>query len=224
MIHKHIHKASYSTEEWSGDIIKWMFRRGFKLRQSFCDQGYRYRDNHHNSHVQLIVLKTKSPYKDNLLTARESFYDSWRKGLGLRTLENLPKGAFICEYVGEIVTNSELYDRNKQCAGEKHIYPVLLDADWGSEGVLKDEEALCLDATSYGNIARFINHRCGDANMVEVPVEIETPDHHYYHVAFFTAREVTADEELTWDYGIDFGDTNHPIKAFKCCCGSKLCR
>lgn len=81
------------------------------------------------------------------------------KGWGLRTLENLPKGAFICEYVGEIVTNTELFDRNKRCAGKKHTYPVLLDADWGSEGVLKDEEALCLDATSYGNIARFINHR-----------------------------------------------------------------
>ncbi|KAL8121954.1 putative inactive histone-lysine N-methyltransferase SUVR2 [Apium graveolens] len=146
------------------------------------------------------------------------------KGWGLRTLENLPKGAFICEYVGEIVTNTELYDRNKQCAGEKHTYPVLLDADWGSEGVLKDEEALCLDATSYGNIARFINHRCCDANMVEIPVEIETPDHHYYHLAFFTTREVTAYEELTWDYGIDFGDTSHPVKAFKCNCGSKLCR
>ncbi|XP_017215213.1 probable inactive histone-lysine N-methyltransferase SUVR2 [Daucus carota subsp. sativus] len=152
------------------------------------------------------------------------FMTPGEKGWGLRTLENLPKGAFVCEYVGEIVTNSELYDRNKQSAGEKHTYPVLLDSDWGSEGVLKDEEALCLDATYYGNIARFINHRCGDANMVEVPVEIETPDHHYYHVAFFTSREVTADEELTWDYGIDFGDTNHPIKAFKCCCGSKLCR
>lgn len=87
------------------------------------------------------------------------FMTSGGKGWGLRTLENLPKGAFICEYVGEIVTNMELYERNKRCAGEKHTYPVLLDADWGSEGVLKDEEALCLDATSYGNIARFINHR-----------------------------------------------------------------
>lgn len=82
------------------------------------------------------------------------------KGWGLRTLEALPKGAFICEYVGEILTNMELYERNKQSNGnDRHTYPVLLDADWGSEGVLKDEEALCLDATFYGNVARFINHR-----------------------------------------------------------------
>ncbi|RVW77260.1 Histone-lysine N-methyltransferase SUVR4 [Vitis vinifera] len=147
------------------------------------------------------------------------------KGWGLRTLENLPKGAFVCEYVGEIVTNTELYERNLRSTGkERHTYPVLLDADWGSEGVLKDEEALCLDATFYGNVARFINHRCFDANLVEIPVEVETPDHHYYHLAFFTTRKVDALEELTWDYGIDFDDHNHPVKAFRCCCGSKGCR
>ena len=44
--------------------------------------------------------------------------------------------------------------------GHMSIEPVLvLDADWGSSGVLKDEKALCLDATFYGNVARFVNHR-----------------------------------------------------------------
>lgn len=147
------------------------------------------------------------------------------KGWGLRTLEDLPKGAFVCEYVGEVLTNAELFDRvSRSPKGEKHSYPVLLDADWGAEEVLKDEEALCLDATYYGNVARFINHRCYDSNMVEIPVEVETPDHHYYHLAFFTTRNVKAKEELTWDYGIDFDDHGHPIKAFRCYCGSKFCR
>ncbi|KAH7669735.1 Histone-lysine N-methyltransferase SUVR4/SUVR1/SUVR2 protein [Dioscorea alata] len=153
------------------------------------------------------------------------FYASETKGWGLRTLDELPKGAFVCEYVGEIVTNMELYDRTIQTTGNaRHTYPVLLDADWGSEGVLKDEEALCLDATFYGNIGRFVNHRCFDANMIEIPVEVESPDHHYYHIAFFTTRKVEAYEELTWDYGIDFSDHTHPIKAFHCCCGSRFCR
>lgn len=148
------------------------------------------------------------------------------KGWGLRTLEDLPEGAFVCEYVGEILTNAELFERvsQRRASGEVHAYPVLLDADWGAEGVLKDEEALCLDATNYGNVGRFINHRCVDSNMVEIPVEVETPDHHYYHLAFFTTREVKALEELTWDYGIDFDLKGHPVKAFKCKCGSKLCR
>lgn len=153
------------------------------------------------------------------------FLTAQGKGWGLRTIEELPKGTFVCEYVGEILTNTELHDRNTRTTGnDKHTYPVLLDADWGSEGVLKDEEALCLDATFYGNVARFINHRCCDANLIEIPVEVETPDHHYYHIAFFTTRNVAAFEELTWDYGIDFDDLNHPIKAFRCRCGSKRCR
>ncbi|KAI4350077.1 hypothetical protein L6164_010600 [Bauhinia variegata] len=147
------------------------------------------------------------------------------KGWGLRTLEDLPMGSFICEYVGEILTNMELYERIMNSGSdERHTYPVTLDADWGSERVLKDEEALCLDATYNGNVARFINHRCSDANLIDIPVEVETPDRHYYHLAFFTTTEVSAYEELTWDYGIDFDDHDHPIQAFQCRCGSPSCR
>ncbi|KAF5745776.1 hypothetical protein HS088_TW07G01369 [Tripterygium wilfordii] len=147
-----------------------------------------------------------------------------RKGWGVRSLHALKKGSFVCEYVGEIVTNLELHERNQRRAGKEHTYPVLLDADWNSERILKDEEALCLDATEFGNVARFINHRCHDSNLIEIPVEIETPDHHYYHLAFFTTRNVEAMEELTWDYGIRFDDKTHPVKAFKCKCGSPYCR
>ncbi|KAI3984688.1 hypothetical protein MKX01_039305 [Papaver californicum] len=74
--------------------------------------------------------------------------------------------------------------------GIRSLEKLPRDADWGSEVGLKDEEALCLDAT----------------------------------IAFFTSREVEALEELTWDYGIDFQDHDHPIEAFQCLCGSKGCR
>lgn len=90
------------------------------------------------------------------------FFTQEGKGWGLRTLEQLPPGAFVCEYVGEIMTNIELDKRNHAQKGESvgaHTYPILLDGDWCSEKGLKDEEALCLDATNFGNVARFINHR-----------------------------------------------------------------
>ncbi|KAG5083693.1 hypothetical protein JHK84_053731 [Glycine max] len=119
------------------------------------------------------------------------FLTSDGKGWGLRTLEDLPKGAFVY---------------------------------WGS-GTVKDREALCLYAASYGNAARFINHRCLDANLVEIPVEVEGPTHHYYHFAFFTSRKVAAQEELTWDYGINFDEhDDQPIELFQCRCSSKFCR
>ncbi|KAK9076009.1 hypothetical protein SSX86_004339 [Deinandra increscens subsp. villosa] len=147
------------------------------------------------------------------------------KGWGLRALEDLPKGAFVCEFVGEVLTCNELYNRVSQSSRkDEYAYPVFLDAEWGEEVEFKEDEALCLDATYYGNVARFINHRCFDANLVEIPVEVENPDRHYYHLALFTTREVKALEELTRDYGIDFDDNDDPIKAFECLCGSPFCR
>ncbi|XLR67272.1 hypothetical protein S83_017944 [Arachis hypogaea] len=152
------------------------------------------------------------------------FLTSEGKGWGLRTLEDLPKGAFVCEFVGEILTVKELHERSlKYPKNRKYTYPILLDADWESGGV-GDKEALCLYAASYGNAARFINHRCLDANLIEIPVEIEGPDHHYYHLALFTSREIAAQEELTWDYGINFDDHDQPVELFGCKCGSKFCR
>ncbi|KAG4914040.1 hypothetical protein JHK86_054473 [Glycine max] len=74
----------------------------------------------------------------------------------------------------------ELYDRIMQDIGnERHTYPVTLDANWGSKQGLKDEEALCLDATNNGNVERLINHRCYDANLIDIPVEIESRAHHF---------------------------------------------
>ncbi|KAM0914619.1 hypothetical protein ACQ4PT_011387 [Festuca glaucescens] len=153
------------------------------------------------------------------------FFTSEGKGWGLRTQDGLPKGTFICEYVGEVLTSSELHERTVENArNAKHVDQVLLDASWGSEGAPRDEEALCLDPTFYGNVGRFVNHRCHDANLVLIPVEVETPDHHYYHLALFTAKKIEASEELTWDYGIDFDATDSTNQAFRCMCGSKYCR
>ncbi|CAL5061338.1 unnamed protein product [Urochloa decumbens] len=127
------------------------------------------------------------------------FFTREGKGWGLRTLDELPKGYFVCEYVGELLTNTELRERTSQKAHKVgYTYPVDLDAACDSEGVLKDEDALCLDATFCGNVGRFINHRCYDANLVGIPVEVETPLHHYYHLALFTRKKIEAFEELTW--------------------------
>ena len=106
---------------------------------------------------------------------------------------------------------------------------MALDADWATEQKVDDSNALCLDSPLFGNVARFLNHkykaesvlcfffspftsflgltlvpghyRCGDPNLVDVPVSIESVDRHCYHVAFFTNRIIEVGEELMWDYG-----------------------
>ena len=81
----------------------------------------------------------------------------------------MPKGAFVCEYAGEILTNTELHERAvENIQNDRYVHPVLLDAGWCSERVLKDEEALCLDGTFYGNVGRFINHRCALALLAHL--------------------------------------------------------
>ncbi|KAK3436639.1 hypothetical protein EUGRSUZ_C01189, partial [Eucalyptus grandis] len=75
------------------------------------------------------------------------------KGWGLQALDELPKGAFVYEYIGEILTIKEMHERNlKKGDAAKRTYQVLLDSDWSSMCV-KDDEALCLDSTTFGNIA-----------------------------------------------------------------------
>ncbi|ESQ36243.1 hypothetical protein EUTSA_v10008536mg [Eutrema salsugineum] len=151
----------------------------------------------------------------------EVFFTPNGKGWGLRTLERLPQGSFVCEYIGEILTIPELYQRSLD---NELTYHVILDAHWVSNGRLDDKKHLCLDGKRYGNISRFLNHRCRDANLIEIPVHFETPDRHYYHLAFFTTRDIKAMEELTWDYGIDFNDDDSLMKPFDCLCGSSFCR
>uniref|UniRef100_A0A453DMJ6 Histone-lysine N-methyltransferase SUVR4 n=1 Tax=Aegilops tauschii subsp. strangulata TaxID=200361 RepID=A0A453DMJ6_AEGTS len=82
------------------------------------------------------------------------------RGWGLRTQNALPKGAFVCEYAGEILTCVEVHGRAvENMKNNRYTHTVVLDAGWSSGGSLKDEDALCLDGTFYGNVGRFINHR-----------------------------------------------------------------
>ncbi|GJP54952.1 hypothetical protein CLOM_g13957 [Closterium sp. NIES-68] len=158
------------------------------------------------------------------ITRRLQVFMTEGKGWGVRTLERLPRGAFVFEYAGEVVTNTEMDERNQQQAlKQRGTFPVNLDADWAAERGLNDDEALCLDATRHGNVARFVNHRCGDSNLVDVPVEIEYKDHNIYHVAFFTRREIEPMEELTWDYNYDFNGVSK-LPKMDCLCGSSQCR
>ncbi|KAL3688745.1 hypothetical protein R1sor_015054 [Riccia sorocarpa] len=60
------------------------------------------------------------------------FFTHEGKGWGLRTLEQLPAGAFVCEYVGKILTNMEQEERINNAKADPtvtHTYPILLDGD-----------------------------------------------------------------------------------------------
>ncbi len=49
---------------------------------------------------------------------------------------------------------------------------MVLDADEAMENMLDNEATLCLDGTVYSIVAKFLNHQCHDANLIEIPIQI----------------------------------------------------
>ncbi|XP_036142402.1 histone-lysine N-methyltransferase EHMT2 isoform X2 [Monomorium pharaonis] len=141
------------------------------------------------------------------LTQRFQLFRTKCKGWGLRTLRHIPKGTYVCEYVGEIISDSE--------ADHREDDSYLFDLD------NRDGETYCIDARRYGNIARFINHSCAP-NLLPVRVFVEHQDLHFPRIAFFANRDIEADEELGFDYGEKFWIIK--CKSFTCTCGAENCR
>ena len=79
-------------------------------------------------------------------------------GWDIRARGRIPRGAFVFEMTGEILTNAEQILRNRGMQGGP-CYSIELDGDWAAEHVLDDNSALCLDVSQFGNVARFLNHR-----------------------------------------------------------------
>ncbi|XP_012287213.1 histone-lysine N-methyltransferase EHMT2 isoform X2 [Orussus abietinus] len=141
------------------------------------------------------------------LTQRFQLFRTKGKGWGLRTLRHIPKGTYVCEYVGEIISDSE--------ADHREDDSYLFDLD------NRDGETYCIDARRYGNLARFINHSCAP-NLLPVRVFVEHQDLHFPRIAFFANRDIEADEELGFDYGEKFWIIK--CKSFTCTCGAENCR
>uniref|UniRef100_A0AC11DR48 Euchromatic histone lysine methyltransferase 1 n=1 Tax=Ovis aries TaxID=9940 RepID=A0AC11DR48_SHEEP len=143
----------------------------------------------------------------NGLRARLQLYRTQNMGWGVRSLQDIPLGTFVCEYVGELISDSEADVR------EEDSYLFDLDN--------KDGELYCIDARFYGNVSRFINHHC-EPNLVPVRVFMSHQDLRFPRIAFFSTRLIEAGEQLGFDYGQRFWDIKG--KLFSCLCGSPKCR
>jgi [histone H3]-lysine4 N-trimethyltransferase SETD1 len=72
-----------------------------------------------------------------------------------------------------------------------------------------------IDATHYGNKARYLNHSC-DSNCRARVVDIDGKK----KIMIYTIRDIRKDEELTYDYQFKIESGNH----IECKCGSKNCQ
>ena len=79
---------------------------------------------------------------------------------------------------------------------------------------------LGIDAKWFGNIDRLFNHFCAP-NMEKICVFTDSHDIRVPNVSFFTTRDVTAGEELTYNYG--YIKDSVEGKQMICYCGEEGC-
>lgn len=138
--------------------------------------------------------------------AKLKWFRCGKKGYGLQLVENIYKGQFLIEYVGEVLDLHAYEGRQKEYAsrGHKHFYFMTLDSNE------------VIDACAKGNLGRFINHSCDPNCRTEkwmVNGEI--------CIGLFALRDIKKGEEVTFDYNYVrvFG-----AAAKECVCGSLQCR
>lgn len=114
-----------------------------------------------------------------------NIFKTEKKGYGLIATSYIPAGAFIMEYVGEVLNSKQFEKRASDYSKQMnaHYYFMALSSD------------CVIDATKKGNISRFINHSCDpNAETQKWTVNGEL------RIGFFSKTPIMADEEITFDY------------------------
>ncbi|GLG92955.1 Histone-lysine N-methyltransferase Su(var)3-9 [Gryllus bimaculatus] len=139
-------------------------------------------------------------------------------GWGVKAVEAINKGVFVCEYVGEVVDNEEAEERGKKYDAEGRTY--LFDLDYNEE----EQCPYTVDAASFGNVSHFINHSC-NPNLAVYAVWINCLDPNLPKLALFSTRRIKRNEEITFDY-MRQDKQGTPPKGPKtlCKCGAENCR
>jgi len=134
-------------------------------------------------------------------------------GTGVFALVDIPKGVELIEYRGKRLTHAQA-DR---------LYANTSDSGHTFLFTLNDEYVI--DASTGGNIARWINHSC-KPNCRALMEEHEGGDRRKDKVVIETLRPLRAGEELTYDYGIVLEERLTPrLKAIWACrCGAPRCK
>lgn len=153
------------------------------------------------------------------------------RGFGLYAKDKIPEHAFIVEYVGEVIDQSEFHVRFERAKANKedNFYFLILG------------NSFYIDAGPYGNDARFINHSCEpnaapkkwnvdgqtrigffaerDIQPVSVcaPLCVRACARNHQLIAFVCSLYVMQGEEITFFY-------NWGIREQMCRCGSAKCR
>lgn len=157
-------------------------------------------------------------------------------GWGVRCLNDLQRGTFICCYFGELLTLKQSMKLNWpehfSCnlsnvteVRELKTYQNRKVRKLGEESIqsyyANDQLDYIIEPIHKGNVSRFINHSC-DPNLFSQPVFVDNHDLRFPLLAFFTSKRIAAGTELTWDYNYQISDNAKNV--ISCLCKASNCR
>lgn len=131
---------------------------------------------------------------------RLEVFSTNNKGWGVRTLEALPHGTFVCEYAGEVISFEEARRRQWAQKSMENNYIIAVREHAGTGSITET----FVDPAAVGNVGRFLNHSC-QPNLLMQPVRVHSV---VPRLALFAGRDINAQEELTFDYS--GGYSNQP--------------
>ncbi|GBG76491.1 hypothetical protein CBR_g22240 [Chara braunii] len=142
-------------------------------------------------------------------------YRTKHKGWAVRAAEAIPRGTFVCEYIGEVVNDREANRRGERYdqVGCSYLYDI--DVHLDPPAYRNRARPFVIDATKYGNVSRFINHSC-QPNLVNYQVLVESMDVRLAHVGLYANCDIQAGDELAFDYRYKL----LPGKGCPCYCGA----
>ncbi|KAJ8261093.1 hypothetical protein COCON_G00168160 [Conger conger] len=126
------------------------------------------------------------------------------RGWGLKTKQDVKKGDFVMEYVGELIDAEECRQRIKR-SHENHVtnfYMLTLTKD------------RVIDAGPKGNFSRFMNHSCNpncETQKWTVNGDVR--------IGLFSVCDIEAEAELTFNYNLDCLGNGRT----SCRCGAENC-
>ncbi|CAN6453862.1 unnamed protein product [Victoria cruziana] len=157
------------------------------------------------------------------------------KGWGLRSLDSIRAGTFICEYVGDVIPRNKIDDDgpdneyffDASCSRGNLLewdgmYELLGEPRPTKNSQNFDSFPFVIDAKKSGNIARFMNHSCSP-NVFWQPVLYDHNDETSPHIMFFARKNIPPLTELTYDYGMNKAEIGRS-RSRACLCGSSNCR
>ncbi|KAJ1911946.1 hypothetical protein H4219_005775 [Mycoemilia scoparia] len=176
--------------------------------QCNCPSSCQNRVVQHGLQLPLVIFKTA------------------KKGWGVKARKFIREGTFICEYVGEVISQVDANKRTEEF--QKTARNYLFDLDYmitnpsnpNSNSNLNntndnnnidnsDQDAankflgyrsqFVIDGRCHSNVSHFFNHSC-DPNLRVYPVFIDHTDATLHRIAFFASKDIDIGQELCFDY------------------------